>query len=33
LQWLFTGGDKHVAWLGPDVHFIAAVLKGGRDCK
>ncbi|KAI1644007.1 putative monooxygenase [Daldinia loculata] len=25
------GGDKHVAWLGPDVHFIAACMKGGKD--
>ncbi len=26
----FVGnGDQHVAWLGPDVHFIAASLKKG----
>ncbi|KAI2625631.1 putative monooxygenase [Hypoxylon sp. NC1633] len=25
------GGDKHVAWLGPDVHFIAACMKKGKD--
>ena len=31
LRWLVTGGDKHVAWLAPDIHFIAACLKGGRD--
>ncbi|KAL7622834.1 hypothetical protein AAE478_006513 [Parahypoxylon ruwenzoriense] len=24
-------GDKHVAWLGPDVHFIAACMKKGED--
>lgn len=31
LRWLVTGGDKHVAWLAPDIHFIAACLKEGRD--
>ncbi|KAI1370576.1 putative monooxygenase [Hypoxylon crocopeplum] len=25
------GGDQHVAWLGPDVHFIAACMKKGGD--
>ncbi|XXH04185.1 hypothetical protein Hte_010598 [Hypoxylon texense] len=25
------GGDQHVAWLGPDVHFIAACMKKGKD--
>lgn len=31
LRWLFEGEDKHIVWLAPDVHFIAAVLKGGKD--
>ncbi len=31
LRWLVTGGDKHIAWLGRDVHFIIASLKQGRD--
>lgn len=31
LDWLVKDGDKHVAWLGPDVHFIAATLKDGQD--
>ncbi|KAK6221451.1 hypothetical protein LQW54_001553 [Pestalotiopsis sp. IQ-011] len=31
LDWLVKHGDRHVAWLGPDVHFIAAVLKNGQD--
>ncbi|KAI1402508.1 putative monooxygenase [Hypoxylon fuscum] len=25
------GGDKHVVWLGPEVHFIAACMKKGQD--
>ncbi|KAI0383292.1 putative monooxygenase [Hypomontagnella monticulosa] len=25
------GGDQHIAWLGPDVHFIAACMKKGKD--
>ncbi|ORY68913.1 uncharacterized protein BCR38DRAFT_482385 [Pseudomassariella vexata] len=28
LHWLIAEGDKHCAWLGPDVHFIAASLNG-----
>ncbi|KAH8197231.1 hypothetical protein TruAng_008589 [Truncatella angustata] len=31
LDWLVKQGDKQVAWLGPDVHFIAATLKSGQD--
>ncbi|KAI0134299.1 putative monooxygenase [Xylariales sp. AK1849] len=31
LDWLIKTGDKHVAWLGPDIHFIAAILKNGQD--
>ncbi|KAI0152828.1 putative monooxygenase [Xylariaceae sp. FL1272] len=31
LQFLTNYGDKHVAWLGPDVHFIAASVKNGKD--
>lgn len=31
LAWLVADGDHHVAWIGPDVHFIVATLKGGRD--
>jgi len=29
--WLVNDGDKHCAWLGPDVHFIAASVKNGAD--
>jgi len=29
--WLVTEGDKHCAWLGPDIHFIAASIKNGKD--
>ncbi|KAF2139112.1 uncharacterized protein K452DRAFT_233183 [Aplosporella prunicola CBS 121167] len=28
---LVVDGDRHEAWIGPDVHFIAASLKGGKD--
>ncbi|KAJ9303743.1 hypothetical protein DTO217A2_6755 [Paecilomyces variotii] len=28
---LVENGDAHVAWIGPDVHFIAASLKNGKD--
>ncbi|KAK6857186.1 monooxygenase [Apiospora arundinis] len=31
LRWLLEGGDKHICWLAPDIHFIAAVLKNGED--
>jgi len=29
--WLCETGDKHVAWLGPDVHFIVATVKNASD--
>ncbi|KAG4420800.1 hypothetical protein IFR04_006080 [Cadophora malorum] len=29
--WLVDNGDKHCAWLGTDIHFIAASVKGGKD--
>lgn len=29
--WLVNDGDKHCAWLGPDIHFIAASVKDGKD--
>lgn len=31
LRWLVEDGDKQVAWLGQDSHFIAAALNGGKD--
>ncbi|KAI5925139.1 hypothetical protein F4810DRAFT_90533 [Camillea tinctor] len=31
LKFLTDYGDKHVCWLGPDVHFIAASIKKGQD--
>ncbi|KAI0015276.1 hypothetical protein F4780DRAFT_773670 [Xylariomycetidae sp. FL0641] len=31
LRYLTDDGDKHVCWLGPDVHFIAASVKKGKD--
>ncbi|GAP83195.2 putative salicylate hydroxylase [Rosellinia necatrix] len=31
LRFFTDDGDKHVAWLGPDVHFIAASVKNGKD--
>ncbi|KAI0420109.1 putative monooxygenase [Xylaria grammica] len=31
LRFFTDHGDKHVAWLGPDVHFIAASVKNGKD--
>jgi len=30
-KWLVENGDKHCAWLGPDIHFIAASIKNGKD--
>lgn len=24
-------GDTHTGWLGPDIHFLAASIKGGKD--
>lgn len=31
LRFFTDNGDKHVAWLGRDVHFIAASVKNGKD--
>ncbi|KAK7753996.1 hypothetical protein SLS62_004095 [Diatrype stigma] len=31
LRWLVDSGDRHVAWLAPDIHFIAASLRQGQD--
>lgn len=31
LKWMVENGDKHVVWLGEDIHFIAASLKNGKD--
>ncbi|KAL1981062.1 hypothetical protein VTN96DRAFT_3127 [Rasamsonia emersonii] len=28
---LWKNGDSHWAWIGPDVHFLAASLKNGKD--
>lgn len=28
---LWKNGDRHYAWIGPDVHFLAASLKNGKD--
>lgn len=28
---LWKNGDTHWGWIGPDVHFLAASLKGGKD--
>jgi 2-polyprenyl-6-methoxyphenol hydroxylase-like FAD-dependent oxidoreductase len=29
--WLCNNGDKHVGWLGPDVHFLVATVKNGTE--
>jgi 2-polyprenyl-6-methoxyphenol hydroxylase-like FAD-dependent oxidoreductase len=29
--WLCENGDKHAIWIGPDIHFIVATVKSGRD--
>lgn len=29
--WMVNDGDKHTAWLGPDIHFLAASVKNGKD--
>ncbi|KAI9759958.1 MAG: hypothetical protein M4579_001991 [Chaenotheca gracillima] len=29
--WMVENGDRHCAWLGPDIHFIAASIKEGKD--
>ncbi len=31
VKWMVENGEKHCAWLGPDIHFIAASIKGGKD--
>ena len=28
---LVNDGDKHVGYLGPDIHFLAASIKNGKD--
>jgi 2-polyprenyl-6-methoxyphenol hydroxylase-like FAD-dependent oxidoreductase len=28
---LVINGDTHTGWLGPDVHFLAASIKGGKE--
>lgn len=28
---LVIHGDTHVGWLGPDIHFLAASIKGGKE--
>ena len=28
---LVVNGDTHTGWIGPDVHFLAASVKGGKD--
>lgn len=28
---LVAHGDTHTGWIGPDVHFLAASIKGGRE--
>ncbi|KAK9379756.1 putative monooxygenase [Kockiozyma suomiensis] len=30
-KFMCENGDNHCAWLGPDIHFIAATIKGGKD--
>lgn len=29
--WMVENGDRHCAWIGPDVHFIAASIKNGKE--
>lgn len=29
--WMVTNGDRHCCWIGPDIHFIAASIKNGKD--
>lgn len=29
--WLVNNGDKHVIWIGPDIHFIAVSVKNGKE--
>jgi len=28
---LVINGDTHTGWLGPDIHFLAASIKGGKE--
>lgn len=28
---LVTNGDSHTGWLGPDIHFLAAAIKDGKE--
>ena len=30
-KFMVENGDTHVAWLGPDIHFLAASIKDGKD--
>lgn len=30
-RWMAENGDTFTGWIGQDVHFLVAVLKGGRD--
>ncbi|KKY27247.1 putative salicylate hydroxylase [Phaeomoniella chlamydospora] len=30
-KYLVENGDIHIGWVGPDVHFLAATLKGGKE--
>ena len=30
-RFLVENGDYHGGWLGPDIHFLAASVKGGKD--
>lgn len=28
---MVNNGDKHIGWMGPDTHFLAVSIKGGKD--
>lgn len=28
---LVNSGDTHTGWLGPDIHFLAASIKDGKE--
>ncbi|KAK7206965.1 putative monooxygenase [Myxozyma melibiosi] len=30
-KFMCENGDYHCGWLGPDIHFLAATTKGGKD--
>ncbi|MCJ1311156.1 hypothetical protein MMC25_004826 [Agyrium rufum] len=30
-RFMVEDGDRHLAWLGPDIHFLAASIKDGKD--